>query len=101
MSDRVVEPLADDDITKAYAADNEVHKYEPPEDEEPTEEQLAGIRGLTDARKPPAPDFAIFKPNATRDEKIAAFRGMVQLGPGKWRMMLLKDPACFADWFPS
>ena len=101
VSEKVVEPLADDDITKAYAAYNDVHKDEPPEDEEPTEEQLAGIRGLTDARKPPAPDFAVFKPNAMRDDKIIAFRGMIQLGPGKWRMMQLKGPACFADWLPS
>ena len=36
-----------------------------------------------------------------RDEKANAFRGMVQLGPGKWRLVLQRGPSCFEDWLPS
>ena len=73
----------------------------PHPDEEPTVDQLSGIKALVDTGSPPYADFAIFGPHANRLKKKIAMAGYVMARDGTFHMTELKGPSNIAEWKDS
>ena len=81
VSEKVVEALSNEEVVNAYKNYDDVHHDEPPEEEEPSEEQLASIKALSEAKRPPAPDFVIFKPHPHAGREGECLSGYGASGP--------------------
>ena len=73
----------------------------PHPDEEPTVDQLSGIKALTESGAPPYADFAIFGPHANRLKKKIAMNGFVMARDGTFHLTELKGPSNFTEWKDS
>ena len=101
VSDKTVTLMSEEDIQACYKVYNDKMEKPPPQDEEPGDEQLSAINGLVLVKKPPYGDFAILKPYHLRHERTTYFKGLIQVGPGKWRRVELRGPKDFEEWMVS
>ena len=73
----------------------------PAVDEEPTSEQLTGLKHILGNGDPPYVDFALFCPHGNRARRNHAFSGLV-LGPdGNLLKIEAKGPSSFEAWAAS
>ena len=73
----------------------------PNEDEEPTVDQLSGIRFLLDNDEPPFVDFAVFKPHGHRHAKKQKFAGTVFNPQGELVHIEIAGPPTFQQFKAS
>ena len=69
--------------------------------EEPTGEQIKGVKMQIEAGNPPYTDFSVFGPDGKAFQTRLRFNAFVCTAPGKYEMQLLPGPSSFTSWRKS
>ena len=99
VADEECPPLTEEQIAAAFARYEVWTGDPPPEEAEPTEDQLAAVHHLLYVRKAaPYVDFAIFCPHAGRVQRKILLTGMLVAPSGGLMRGELYGPANFEQW---
>ena len=96
--DDEISRMDDDDITKAYSCYYNRFGDMPPNEEEPTAEQLAGVSHLMKVQRPPYVNMAIFGPHGYRITRRLKLAGLKIGRDGEMRTIEIEGPPTIDDW---
>ena len=98
-SDLDTEALTQEEVDKAYARYDQRQGGFPPDDHDPSQDQLSGLKGLVvDHDLPPYVDFAVFGPHSIRVIRKLKLSGMVLNASGEFTRTELAGPTSYDQW---
>ena len=100
VNDGTAERLSRDEINEAYRRYEQQFGYgkRPPDDEEPTEEQLASLKHMLQANEGCYVDFNVWVPHGHRLIRKQRLVGQVLNAQHQWVTVEMTGPATFSMW---